>query len=126
MVIERGRALVEATSVPRVAKSKTLEVKMMAELMAQSAQKRSERGDLLANGRSHPDPNQHRRWVVVSEKLDRGVFPDAQGSGGKHADGACPDLVKIGGGCEKLCARPANVSDRIRLHCQLNASGNFL
>jgi hypothetical protein len=126
MVIERGGAFVEAARVPGIAKSKTVEVQMMAELMTESAQKRSERGDLFANCRSHPDPDQHRRWVVVSEKLDRGVFPDAQGSSGKHSDGASPDLVKIGGGCEKLCARSTSASDRIRLHRQLNASSNAL
>ena len=124
MVIERGGAFVEAARVPGIAKSKTVEVQMMAELMTESAQKRSERGDLFANGRSHPDPDQHCRWVVVSEKLDRGVFPDAQGSSGKHSDGASPDLVKIGGGCEKLCARSANVCDGIGLHCRLDGLGN--
>jgi hypothetical protein len=111
MVIERSGAFVEAARVPGIAKSKTVEVQMMAELMTKSAQKRSEGGDLFANGRSHPDPDQHRRWVVVSEKLDRGVFPDAQGSSGKHSEGASPDLVKIGGGCEKLCAGSANVNN---------------
>src|SRR5882762_10475883 len=124
MVIERGGAFVEAARVPGIAKSKTVEVQMMAELMTESAQKRSERGDLFANCRSHPDPDQHRRWVVVSEKLDRGVFPDAQGSSGKHSDGASPDLVKIGGGCEKLCAGSTNVCDGIRLHCRLDGLGN--
>jgi hypothetical protein len=58
MVIERGGAFVEAARVPGIAKSKTVEVQMMAELMTESAQKRSERGDLFANGRSHPDPDQ--------------------------------------------------------------------
>src|SRR6266403_5033185 len=120
MVIERGGAFVEAACVPGIAKSKTVEVQMMAELMTESAQKRSERGDLFANGRSHPGPDQHRRWVVVSEKLDRGMFPDAQGSSGKHSDGASPNLVKIGGGCEKLCAGSTNVCDGIRLHCRLD------
>lgn len=63
MVIERGGAFVEAARVPGIAKSKTVEVQMMAELMTERAQKRSERSDLFANGRSHPDPDQHRRWV---------------------------------------------------------------
>src|SRR5258706_3859347 len=39
-------------------------------------------------------------------------------------DDAGPDLVKIGGGCEKLCAGSANVCDGIRLHCRLYGLGN--
>src|SRR6266436_3987480 len=42
MVIGRGGAFVEAARVPGIAKSKTVEVQMMAELMTESAQKRSE------------------------------------------------------------------------------------
>ena len=124
MVIEGSGAFIEAARVPGIAKSKALEVEMVAELVAEGAQKGSKRSDLLANGRSHPHPDDHRRWVVVPKELRRGVLPDAQGSGGQHPDVACPDLVKIRGRGEKLRGRPANVRDGFRLHGRLDGPGN--
>jgi hypothetical protein len=42
---------------------------MVAELVAQRAQKRSERGDFLAHCRSHPHADEHRVGRVVPEEL---------------------------------------------------------
>jgi hypothetical protein len=124
VVIERGGAFIEAAGVPGIAEPKPVDVEMVAELVAEGAQKGSKRGDLLANGRSHPDADEHRRGVVVPKKLDRGVLPDAQGSGGKHPDSARLDLVKIGGRGEKLRGRAANVREGFRLHGRLDGPGN--
>jgi hypothetical protein len=60
MVVEHGGALVEPASVPRVNKAELLEVEIMAELVAEGAQKRAERSDFLPHCRSHP----YRWWVV--------------------------------------------------------------
>lgn len=100
MVIERSRPFVESTSVPGV--RKTLEIQMMAKLMAQGAQECSEGGDFLADGRSHPDADQDRIRVVVAEELDRRTSPDTKRPGGEHADRASPHPVKIRGNGEKL------------------------
>jgi hypothetical protein len=123
-MIERGGAFIEAAGVPGIAKSKAVDVEMVAELVAEGAQKGSKRGDLLANGRSHPDPDEHRRGMVVPKKLGRGALPDAQGSGGQHPDAAGPDLVKVGGRGEKLRGRAANVREGVRLHGRLDGPGN--
>ena len=124
MVIEGSGAFIKAAGVPGITKSKPVEVEMVAELVAEGAQKGSKRGDLFANGRSHPDPDEHCRWVVVPKKLGRGALPDAQRSGGQQPDGACADLVKVGGRCEKLRGRPANFRDGFRLHSGLDGRGN--
>jgi hypothetical protein len=94
-VVQGGGALVEATRVPGIGKPESLKVQVMAELMAKGAQERSERRDLLANRRSHPDADEHRIRMVVAEKFRGRVFPDAKGPGGKHADAAPRYLVKV-------------------------------
>ena len=70
MVIEHSRSLVEPASVPRINKTELLEVEMMAELVAESAQECAERRDFLANRRSHLDPDQHRVRGVVTKKFE--------------------------------------------------------
>ncbi len=126
MVIEHGRTLLEAASVPRVAKFKTLEVQMMAELMAESTQQHSERGDLPANGRSQPDPDQQRRWVVVSEECDHGVFPDAQRSGGKHPDGAVSSAFADTHASSRVqSVRPGNNNSLYNTHVLLLESASY-
>jgi hypothetical protein len=124
VMIERGGPFIEPAGVPGIAKSKAVDVEMVAELVAEGAQKGSKRGDLLANGRSHPDPDEHCRGMVVPKKLGRGALPDAQGSGGQHPDAAGPDLVKVGGRGEKLRGRAANVREGFRLHGRLDGPGN--
>jgi len=80
MMVEGCGALVEAACVPRVAKPELLIVEVVAELMAQSAQKRSEGRDLLAHRCPHPDADQHRVGSVVPEKLGGPItLVDARG-----------------------------------------------
>jgi hypothetical protein len=57
MVIEHGRSLVEATSMPGILERELLKVEMMAELVAKGAQKCAKRCDLFAHRRSQPDPD---------------------------------------------------------------------
>src|SRR5258708_2953405 len=94
-VVQRGGALVESAGVPGIGKPESLKVEVMAELMAEGAQERSERRDVLANRCSHPDADEHGITAVVAEKFRRRVFPDAQGPGCKHADAAPGNLVKV-------------------------------
>jgi len=54
IVVEHGGSLVEPARVPRINKSELLEVEMMAELVAEGAQKRAERRDFFPHCRSHP------------------------------------------------------------------------
>ena len=69
MMIENSGASIESASVPGIAKSEPLKVQMMAELMAQRAEERSERGDFFSNSRSHPHANYHAGRMIVAEKL---------------------------------------------------------
>ncbi len=96
MVVERTCPLIETSSMPRVLKSKAMEVEMMAELMTQRTQKSSEGSDLLANRRFCPHADQHRRRVIVAKEFRRRVFPNAKRSSGKNADWARRDVVEIG------------------------------
>jgi len=57
MVIEHGRSLVEATSMPGILERELMKVEMMAELVAQRAQECAKRCDLSAHRRSQPDPD---------------------------------------------------------------------
>jgi hypothetical protein len=57
VVVKRRSACIEATRVWRVTKPELLRVEVVAELVAESAKKRAEGSDLLADGRPHPDAN---------------------------------------------------------------------
>ena len=69
MVVKRGSARVEAARMRRVAKPEALRVEVVAELVAEGAQKRAERSDLLADRRPHPDADQRLFRSVVPKKL---------------------------------------------------------
>src|SRR5207244_9635915 len=58
VVVKCGCAVVETARVPGVPKPEPLVVEVVAELMAERAQKRPKGGDLLADGRPHPYPDQ--------------------------------------------------------------------
>ena len=57
MVVKESGTLIKAASVRGVPKAEKLEIKLMAKLVAQRAQKRPKRGDLLAHRGPHPDTN---------------------------------------------------------------------
>src|SRR5208283_1357512 len=55
VVIERSSAAVKAACMPRLAPPETLAVEVMAQLVAEGAQKRTVRGDLFLDGGPHPE-----------------------------------------------------------------------
>ncbi len=120
VVVERRRPFVEAACVPRIPKSETLEIQMMAELVAQRAQERSERGHFLAHGSPHPHADQHGIRVIVAEEFRSAVAADSQRSRGEHANVARGNVVEIGCSTKKLCARAAEVRRLVRLHSTLD------
>ena len=69
VVIDHARPFVETPRVPRVSKAELLEVEMVAELVAQGAQKCPEGRDFLSHCRPHPDSDQHRVGGVVAESV---------------------------------------------------------
>jgi len=74
MMVQSSRSLIKAACVPRVRKVELLEIEMMAELVAEGAQERSEGCDLLPHCRPHPDPDHHGFGSVVPEKLGAPTF----------------------------------------------------
>jgi hypothetical protein len=77
-VVQGGGALIKATRVPGIGEWESVKVEVMAELMAKGAQARSERRDLLADRRSHPEADGRIR-VIIAEKFRCRIFPDAKG-----------------------------------------------
>src|SRR5690349_5963050 len=67
-MVQDSRPLVETARVPGMVESEQFEVQVMAELVAESAQKCSERGGLLQDRRSEPDADLLRFRIIVSEK----------------------------------------------------------
>ena len=76
MVVKESGTLIKATSVRGVPKAEKLEIKLMAKLVAQRAQKRAKRGDLLAHRGPHPDTNNVFLWFIilsVAKSLSSGI-----------------------------------------------------
>lgn len=98
MVVKRCGAPVKAEGVPRVAMFETLVVEVMTELVTQTAQKRSERRDLLSDGGPHPYPNKIGFGIVVAEKssVAHPPFMAVGGPGRKDRDPGCFDPVGTG------------------------------
>jgi len=94
-MVWRSGALVETASVPRIRKSELPEIEVVAELVAEGAQERPERRDLLPHRRPHPYSDQHGLGIVVAEKLAGPVFTDSQRSGCEHADAAYRRSVEL-------------------------------
>ena len=82
---------------------------MMTELVTQSTQEGSERGDLFAYRRFHPHADKNGARVVVAEKLGCRSLPDTQGSGCENPYAAVLHLIKIGCGIEKLSRNSENL-----------------
>ena len=108
MVVKHRRAPVETTSVPRVLKPEPLEIEMMAELVAEGAEKCSKGRDLFSHRRAHPHPNEHRLGIVIPEQLCGPAFPNSQGTCCEHANAALRCFVELCGLIEKICAGAAD------------------
>src|ERR1035437_4384934 len=67
MVVENGGTFVESSRVPRIAELEQVVIEMVRELVAQCAQKCPKRCDFFLSRSSHPQPDEHRRGVVVAE-----------------------------------------------------------
>ena len=105
VVVKRGGTFVEAARVRRVAEPEALAIEVMAELVAQSAEKSSPRSDLFAHGGARPDANQHGLEGVIAEKLaGPAAFADAQGPRRECAHSRRLNVVESGGGSEKIRA----------------------
>ncbi len=87
MVVERSSTLVKAACMPRLWPPEALAVEVMAELVAEGAEERAERGDLFPDGGPHPETDEHSSGIVVPEQLDRrAAFADSKRAGRKHPD----------------------------------------
>src|SRR5712692_8282527 len=116
MVIERSGSLVEAASVPRIRESESLEVEVVAELVAQGAQKCSKGRNLLPHRRPHPQADQHGLGTIVAEKFCRPVFAHSKRSGCKHANAAVWDFIEPRCRIQKFGAGAADISTRPGCH----------
>ena len=90
-------------------KPEPLEIEMVAELVAQRVEERSEGRDFLPHRRTHPQSNQHAFGIVVPEQFGHPVFSDFQGSGCEHPDGEGRGFVECRCFCQELGASTAYV-----------------
>jgi DNA polymerase IV len=79
-----------------VSKFELLVVEVVAKLVAQRAQKRSERSDFLAHGRSHTHADEHCVGAVVSEEFACPAFPNTQRPGSQNTNVTGGNLIKLG------------------------------
>ena len=87
MMVEHGGARVEAARVPGILEFEPLVIEVMAELVAERAEERSEGGDLFADGRPHPDANQFRSRIVVAEQFGTlASLTNLEWAGRQHAN----------------------------------------
>jgi hypothetical protein len=83
MVIKRGCSFIKSPRVPGVRVS--LEVQMMTELVTQSTQEGSERGDLFAYRRFHPHADKNGVRMIVAKQFKGRTLFDAQRPGLEYA-----------------------------------------
>src|ERR1035437_8288319 len=94
--IKNGGAFVKSSRVPRIAELEQVVVEVVAELVAQRAQKCAIRCDFLLSRSSHPQPYEHRRGVVVAEQFSH-PFAAFKRSCCQHPDAAGWDLIEARG-----------------------------
>lgn len=124
MMVKCSSTLVEPPGVPRVGELEQLKIEMVAEFVAECAQKRAERGDFLPNRGTHPQPDEQRFRVVIAEQLGRPIFADTQRSSGKDADTTSRCSIELSGFSQKLRAGTADISHFSRLHGRLDGFRN--
>jgi hypothetical protein len=96
-MVECGGALIEAARMRRVPETEPLVVEVVAELVAECAEKRTERGDLPANGCPHPDADQFLLRMVVPEKLGSPTaLADPEWAGGENPNLRAANSVEVG------------------------------
>jgi hypothetical protein len=66
-MVKSSGTLVKAACVPRIGKSESVKIEMVATFVAERVQESSERRDFLAHRRSHPQADQHGLGMVVPE-----------------------------------------------------------
>lgn len=127
MVVEDGGALVKAPRVPGVAIAEALVIEMMAKLVAQGAEKRSERCDLFAHRGLHPNANQLGSGIVIAEKLDGpAAFPRTDRPRCENACSRRFNLVEARKGVQKFGAGVVNRGNRSRGQRGLDCLGRNL
>jgi hypothetical protein len=117
VVIKRRGALIEPARMVRVRPPEPLKVKMVAKLVAEGAEKRSEGSDLFENGGSHPDPNHVSfRSVIPEEFRSPATFTDAERPGGEDANFRRRDAVESGSDVQELSTALLDKRSGIALH----------
>ena len=115
MAVEHRCPFVESSGMPRILELEEVEIEMMAELVAERAQKCPERGDVLAYRSPHPQAN----GVIVAEEFGGPVFSRLQRSGREHADAAPRNPVERCGAFEELSTWTLDAGGSSRLHGHL-------
>jgi hypothetical protein len=126
VVIEQGGALVEAARVRRAAKTEFLAIEMMAEFMAQRAQKRAEGSDLLANCRPGPNPDARIGKRVVSKKLNLpSSLANAKRAGCQRTNFRSLDTIECSRCMQEIGARALDLFARTVGHNGFNDLSEF-
>jgi hypothetical protein len=120
MVIKRSGALIKPARVPGIGEPESLKVQVMAELMAECAEECAERCDFFAHRGSHPHPNQHGLWAVITEEFEGTSFANPQWSRRKHSNAAVRDAVEVRGEIQELSTEAADIGSSSRLDSGLD------
>lgn len=94
-MVKGAGPFVEPAGVPGIREAELSEILVMAEFVAERAQKRAKRRDFLPHRRAHPDPDQHGVGAIVSEKFARPAFANAQRPGRQDANATISDPVEF-------------------------------
>ena len=95
-MVEGSGSFVEPPRVPGIREAELREIQMMAEFVAERAQKSIEGCDFLAHRRPHPHPDQHGIGTVISEEFARPAFPNPQRPCRQDANATVRDAVEFG------------------------------
>jgi hypothetical protein len=102
----------------------SLEIQVVTELVTQSAQEGSERGDLFAYRRFHPHADKNGVRVIVAKQFDGRSLPHAQGPGGEAPQVTLPDAIEVGRRVEKLSRNSQNFLCLPSVHRRFDGGGD--
>ena len=119
-MVEHSRSFVKPARMPRIRESERFVVEMMAEFVTERTQRRAVRGDVLAQCRPDPHPNQLGLRVVATEQLGRPLFANSQRRGGKYPDTAVRDVVELRCKLQELCTGSAHFCNLVGFHRRLD------